>query len=108
MTGVVRGDGIDTVNTVHPAVGGDACDASPITTSTDQCSSMVIAGDYGVVRQSDTVRPHTFPGCATHAPGLTTYHPNVIVEGLGIARQGDQYGCGATITSSSSDIMLGG
>ena len=56
---VARGDGADTVNTVHVSVGdadpldGIACDAAPQVIATEQCSDDVFVENIGVVRKSD-------------------------------------------------------
>ena len=114
MPEAARGDGTDSVNTVHVSVGdadpddGIACDAAPQTVTTDACSSNVFVNGIGVVRESDAVQSHTFPGCSTHAPGLTSFSSTVKINGKGAGRKGDTYECGAKITSGSSDVMFGG
>ena len=114
MPEAARGNGSDSVNTVHPAVGdadpddGIACDASPTTTATDACSGNVFVNNIGAVRESDAVQSHTFPGCSTHAPGLSSFSSSVKINGKGAGRKGDTYGCGAKITSGSSNVKIGG
>jgi len=114
MPEAARGNTVDTVDTVHVAVGdvdpddGIACDLAPTTTSTDVCSGKVFAEGTGVVREDDAVTAHTFPGCATHSPGLTKYSLKVTIEGKGAGRKGDTYGCGAKITSGSGKVIIGG
>ena len=107
MAEAARGSGQDTVNTVHSAVGGSNCDASPLTIATDVCSSKVKVEGYGIVREGDAVQPHTFPSCSTHAPGLSSFSSKVKVEGKGAGRKGDTYGCGATIMSGSGKVAIG-
>lgn len=113
MPEAARGNSTETVDTVHPAVGdlnpddGIACDAAPTTTSTNACSAKVFVEGIGVVRQDDAVSSHTFPSCATHSPGLTSFSSKVKIEGKGAGRKGDSYGCGAIITSGSSKVLIG-
>ena len=107
MPGLVRGDGQDEVNTVHPSIGGSSCDGSPDTIYTDECSDSVFVGDYGVVRLGDKVQMHTFPGCDMHDPALVVASSDIIIEGKGAAREGDTYACGAMIMTSSSDVVIG-
>jgi uncharacterized Zn-binding protein involved in type VI secretion len=114
MPEAARGDAVETVDTVHVAVGdanpndGIACDAAPTTTSTDVCSGKVFVEGTGVVRKGDAVTAHTFPGCETHTPGLTSFSGSVFIEGKGAGRKGDTYGCGAEIKSGSGKVFLGG
>lgn len=114
MPEAARGDAVETVDTVHVAVGdknpndGIACDAAPTTTSTNVCSGKVFAEGTGVVRKDDAVTAHTFPGCETHTPGLSSYSSKVKIENKGAGRKGDTYQCGAEITSGSSKVFLGG
>jgi uncharacterized Zn-binding protein involved in type VI secretion len=114
MPEAARGDGTETVNTIHPAVGdlnpddGIACDAAPTTTSTNACSDKVFVEGIGVVRQDDAVTAHTFPSCSTHAPGLVSFSSKVKIQGRGAGRKGDTYGCGALITSGSGKVNIGG
>jgi len=114
MPEAARGNGTDSVNTVHPAVGdadpddGIACDAAPTTTATDVCSGDVFAEGIGIVRESDAVESHTFPGCASHAPGLSSFSSTVKINGKGAGRKGDTYGCGALITSGASTVIIHG
>lgn len=109
MPEVARGNGVDSVNTVHPAVGtiDIGCDASPTITATDVCSGDVFINGIGVVREGDAVESHTFPSCTTHAPPLTTFSGTVKVNNKGVGRKGDIYGCGAEIVSGSSDVKIG-
>jgi len=114
MPAVARKDSVDTVNTVHMAIGdldamdGIACDAEPTVTSTNEGSSTVFANGTGIVRVDDAVTSHTFPGCATHAPPLSAGSPNVFVEGKAMGRVDDTYGCGAQITSGSGNVFANG
>ena len=114
MPAVARKSGVDTANTIHMAIGdldatdGIACDAAPTITATDVGSSTVFANGTGVVRVGDAVASHTFPGCASHAPPLSAGSPNVFVEGSSMGRKDDTYGCGAQITSGSSNVFANG
>lgn len=114
MAAAARGNGVDTVNTVHVSVGdldpddGIACDAAPTTTATDGCSSTVFINGIGAVREGDAVAPHTIPSCSSHAPPLTSFSGTVKINGKGAGRQGDTYGCGAQITSGSATVFIGG
>lgn len=107
MPGVARKDGQDSVDTVHNSVGSE-CKDRPTTIATDKGSSTVFANNVGVVRKGDAVQRHTFPGCSLHAPPLSEGSSTVFVENQGIGRIGDTYGCGAEITSGSSDVIAGG
>ena len=114
MPAVARKDSTDTVNTVHVSVGdadpddGIACDADPTDTSTNEGSTTVFANRIGVVRKDDKVTAHTIPGCSTHEPGLTAYSENVFADNKNIGRKNDTYGCGAKITTGSSDVFANG
>ena len=114
MPEAARGDATETVNTVHVASGdvntndSSFCDDAPMITSTDVCSGKVFAEGTGVVRKGDAVTAHTFPGCETHTPGLSSYSGKVKIEGKGAGRKGDTYQCGAEITSGSGKVNIGG
>lgn len=107
MPAAARGDGVDSVAS---ATGSGFLCASPLTTATDVCSTNVFVNNIGSVRQSDTVTPHTMTGCGVEAPGLSTYSPNVFVNGLGMGRLGDNYaGDGSNIiTSGSANVFTNG
>lgn len=115
MPGIARKSGTDTVNTVHVSVGdaaggdGSICDAAPQTIVTSQGSNNVFVNNIGAVRKTDLEQAHTIPPvCATHATGLATHSPNVFVNNLEVGRLGDSYNCGATITSSSTNVFANG
>ena len=116
MPAVARKDGVDTVNTVHVAIGDlnpldtITCDQFETTTATAAGSSTVFINGTGVVRVGDAVAVHTFAGvgCPTHSPGLSVGSPNVFVEGQAMGRKDDTYGCGAQITSGSSNVFANG
>ncbi len=110
MPEAARGNGVDSVNTVHPAVGTIVigCDAAPTITATDVCSGDVFVEGEGIVREGDAVESHTFPSCATHAPPLTSFSSTVKINGKGAGRKGDTYGCGAVILTGSATVIIGG
>jgi len=114
MPEAARGNGVDSVNTVHVSVGdldpddGIACDAAPTTTATDVCSGTVFINGTGAVREGDAVAPHTIPSCSTHAPPLATFSSTVKINGKGAGRKGDTYGCGAIILTGSATVFIGG
>ena len=106
MPGIARKSGTDPVNTVHGATGGIRCNASPTTVATSGGSSNVFVNGIGVVREGDAVASHNNgSACSTHAPGLTSFSGNVKVNGKGIGRLNDTYGCGARITGGSSNVF---
>lgn len=116
MPEAARGDATETVDTVHNAK-GDAdtndniqCDAAPDETSTNECSGDVFVNGIGVVRFGDKVTEHPFPssGCQTHEPTLVGGSTTVFINGKAAGRNGDSYGCGATITSGSNNVNIGG
>jgi len=104
MPGIARMSGTDSATTVHPAVGKN-CAVAPTTTATDGGSGNVFVNGIGVVRSGDPVASHTFPGCGHHTPGLASFSGNVFANGKNIGRLGDTYGCGATITSASGNVI---
>jgi uncharacterized Zn-binding protein involved in type VI secretion len=106
MPGIARKGGTDSVNTVHGATGGIRCNASPTTVATSDGSSNVFVNGIGVVREGDVVQSHNNgSACSTHAPGLVSFSANVKVNGKGVGRLNDTYGCGAKITSASSTVF---
>jgi uncharacterized Zn-binding protein involved in type VI secretion len=102
MPKVARKSGTDTVSINHPTCQGG--------TVTNVGSGDVFANSIGVVREGDNVQSHTFspPSCPSHAPGLTSYSPNVYANNKKIGRLGDAYGCGATISSGSPNVYANG
>ena len=106
MPGIARKSGTDTVDTVHGATGGNNCNAAPTTTATDEGSLDVFVNNKGVVRSTDKVTAHNNgSSCATHTPGLATFSLNVFANTKNIGRLNDTYGCGAQITSASTDVF---
>jgi uncharacterized Zn-binding protein involved in type VI secretion len=107
MKNVARGVGVDSVHTVHPAIGGDNCDASPIITATNQCSSDVFVNSIGAVRVGDLCRPHPHPGCAVYPTPLSTGSATVFVNGKPLGRLGDTHSCSARIITGSTNVFAG-
>ena len=99
MPAVARKNGVDAVSINHAT-----CQGSTVTAAG---SSNVFVNNIGVVRKDDVVESHTFapPACPSHAPGLVSFSTNVFVNSLNIGRLGDQYGCGASISSGSSNVF---
>lgn len=97
MPAVARKSGVDTVAAPDGAPGtpcdsGFKCD-SPTTQYTDTGSSTVFVGGIGVVREGDTMTPHTtIPcGCPVHVPPMVSCSAFISVEGKRLARLGDLY-----------------
>ena len=112
--GVITGPGAPTVKAEGARVSlkgdkvaahGKPPHAAPVMVGS---SSTVFANGTGIVRVGDAVTSHTFPGCATHAPPLSAGSSNVFVEGKAMGRKDDTYGCGAQITSGSSNVFANG
>jgi uncharacterized Zn-binding protein involved in type VI secretion len=101
MPEVARKDKKDTVYSPHGT--GNEC-KSPSTYNTDKGSEDVFAEGIGVVRSGDAMQSHPQPGCTPHAPGLSTYSPNVYANGKQIGRKGDAYD-GHKITSGSGKVI---
>lgn len=101
MPAVARNGGNDTVSINHPT-----CQGSTVTAAG---SGNVFVNNIGVVREGDAVESHTYspPSCPSHAPGLVSFSGTVKVNGKGIGRIGDSYGCGATISSGSGTVFAG-
>lgn len=98
MPAVARKSGVDTVaapdgtpGTICPS-GLPRCD-NPSTQYTDTGSSTVFVGGIGVVREGDTMTPHTtIPcGCPVHVPPMVSCSAHISVEGKRLARLGDLY-----------------
>ena len=103
MRAAARGSGSDQV---YSRTGtGREC-ASPLRTSTGQCSSTVFVNGIGAVRIGDRVAPHALGGCGPDNSGLTTSSSTVFVEGRGMGRIGDEYTSDNTITTGSQNVFL--
>jgi uncharacterized Zn-binding protein involved in type VI secretion len=104
MPAVARKNSVDQVQSPH---GTGVCCVSPTIHSTDQGSSDVFVNGIGVVREDDTMIPHTYPGpcCDIHVPPLKRFSSKVYVNGKRLARIGDVYilaGDHVIITGSSN------
>jgi len=99
MPAIARKSGTDSVSINHATCQGS--------TATSAGSGDVLVNNIGVVREGDTVASHTFspPTCPSHAPGLVSFSANVYANNKKIGRLGDAYGCGATISSGSSNVF---
>jgi uncharacterized Zn-binding protein involved in type VI secretion len=116
MPGLARKDGIDTVAAPDgtpktPCDSGFKCDG-PSIQYTDKGSSTVSVGGIGVVREGDTMTPHTtIPcGCPTHVPPMVSCSAFISVEGKRLARLGDLYiadGVSHPISSGSDTVSDG-
>lgn len=107
MPAAARDSGTDSVDTVHPAAGKD-CEKRPITIATDQGSGNVFVNGDGAVRVGDNCERHPFPSCSQHATPLVVGSGTVRVNNQPMGREGDTYACGATITSGSGNVNVGG
>lgn len=97
MPAIVTGN--NTCQVQSPDGTGSNC-AFPMVTSTDECSSKVFVGGFGVVCQGDKVAPHNKTNCIPDVSVLTTYSSKVFVGGKGVARIGDAYGNNIILTGS--------
>jgi len=96
----------DAVDTVHGAIGGDKCNDSKTSTTTDTASPNVFAENKAVVREDDTVTAHNDGiACVTHTPKLNKFSGNVFANGKKIGRVDDTYECGAKITKGASKVF---
>lgn len=107
MPAIARKDGEDTVASPD---GTGSCCALPTVQSTDKGSPDVFANSIGVVRLTDTMIEHLYPGpcCDPHAPALAEASPNVFVNNLRVGRQGDAYTDNGrhVISSGSPDVFV--
>lgn len=101
MPEVARKDGVDSVQSPH---GTGVCCVDPEVHETDEGSSTVFAENIGVVRETDRMIPHTYPGpcCDIHAPPMVVCSANVYVENKRLARKGDLY-----VLAGSHEIITG-
>ena len=70
-------------------------------------SGDVFIESLGAHRKTDKNTSHPSvpePSCAEHATRLSTGSPNVFVNSKALARVGDAYGCGITLTSGASTV----
>lgn len=104
MPAAARGNSTDTVDSKTGS--GSNCD-SPISTSTDECSSDVFTNGSGNVRKGDKVHAHPASGCGPDESALTSCSGTVFVNGRGAGRLGDEYTSDNPITSGSSNVFIG-
>lgn len=102
MPKAARGDGVDSVQS--PDGSGAFC-ASPLVTSTNECSPNVFVNGIGSVRIGDAVTTHPLAGCGPDSSVLSTASPNVFVNGKGMGRLGDFYGNNEIISGSPNVIV---
>jgi len=105
MPEAARGDQTDVVESLTGS--GSNC-ASPLTTSTNECSPDVFALEIGIVRKDDKVNPHPKAGCGTDTSGLTTFSSNVFVNNLNAGRNGDNYTSDNTIVTGAPTVFING
>jgi uncharacterized Zn-binding protein involved in type VI secretion len=105
MPAAARKGGTDSVSVPHGS--GDNC-ASPSSSSTAAGSGNVFVNGVGAVRKGDAVASHPNVGCSPHAPGLSAGSGTVKVNSKDFGRLGDLYGCGASISSGSANVFVGG
>ena len=102
MAKATRGNGADIVNTGHPV-----CIAPGIIATLSGSNDVFIVSEPAH-RRDDTNTPHT------HCPPVfsttvSTYNPNLFINGKNAAREGDQYTCGAFIqTVTQSTVYING
>jgi len=126
MPGVALKDEKSSVACIDGAV-GTVCETSgapnftPIkfnfdtdtTQKSDAGSSDVKAEGTGVVRKDDAMKSHPDgdPCVATavnHTPTVNTFSSTVFANGKNVARIGDTYGAGHTITTGATTVIVGG
>jgi uncharacterized Zn-binding protein involved in type VI secretion len=87
---------------------------TPTTQASDAGSSDVFAEGIGIVRNGDTMKSHPdgnpcTGGPINHAPALSTFSPNVFVNGKEVGRIGDKYDSDGhfdhTISSSQGTVF---
>jgi uncharacterized Zn-binding protein involved in type VI secretion len=74
-------------------------------------SPNVFTNNIATHRQGDSNTSHPFLppllGCPTHVTTLSAGSSSVFANGKGIARVGDSYGCGISLTSGSQNVFSG-
>lgn len=81
----------------------------PKITKTDECSTSVFVGGFGVVCQGDKVKPHNKSSdCSNDESVLTTYSSKVFVGGKGVGRIGDKYTNDNYIITGNAKVIIGG
>jgi uncharacterized Zn-binding protein involved in type VI secretion len=74
----------------------------------DSATADVFIESLAAHRVTDTNSSHPAvpaPSCAEHVTTLSSGSPDVFVNGLALARIGDGYGCGITLTSGASTVF---
>ena len=81
------------------------CDVVP---AADSASGNVFIESLAAHRATDTNTSHPAvppaSGCVPHVTTLSAGSPNVFVNGKALARVGDAYGCGITLTAGASTV----
>ena len=119
MPAVAQKDGSSSVAATDGAI-GNSCGPrrwlwnTPTTQASAAGSANVFAENIGIVRSGDAMSPHPdgVP-CTTspiiHAPTLSTFSPNVFVNGKPVGRIGDKYDSDGhhdhTITSGAGTVF---
>lgn len=87
---------------------------TPTTQASDAGSGNVFAEGIGIVRDGDVMVSHPdgnpcVGGPVNHAPALSTFSPNVFVNGKAVGRIGDKYDSDGhydhTITSGAGTVI---
>ena len=80
-----------------------------VTPTADSASGDVYIEGLAAHRATDTNTSHpavpASSGCTPHVTTLSSGAPDVFVNGLALARIGDGYGCGITLTSGASTVF---
>ena len=81
-----------------------------VTPSAMNGSGDVYCNGISVHRVGDvnTAHPYAPVTCPTHSTALVKGSPNVYVNGKPLARLGDPYGCGISLTQGSSNVYANG
>jgi uncharacterized Zn-binding protein involved in type VI secretion len=119
MPAVARMSGTDTVSCTDGAK-GSPCGKNvwhwntPTTQATASGSGDVFINGIGAVREGDVMKTHPDGNPCTggpipHAPALSTYSPNVFVNGKALGRVGDKFDSDGhyshSISSGSPDVI---
>jgi uncharacterized Zn-binding protein involved in type VI secretion len=87
---------------------------TPTTQATDAGSGNVFINGIGAVREGDVMKTHPdgvpcVSSPVNHAPALSTFSPNVFVNGKALGRLGDKYDADGhmdhTISSGSPNVF---
>ncbi|ANU39444.1 type VI secretion system PAAR protein [Vibrio scophthalmi] len=89
---------------------GSAHDCFPPTSIISASSSVFING-ISAARVGDALQPHGCPCPKTphgmHPRSISAGSSGVFIDGKPAARLGDAIGCGGSVASASSDVILG-